>query len=460
MGDAATRGTGSAIERDWFYNRRKPEAVPQPMRLAKKLFAVLAILIVLVFALIGLLSMTRGSPVRHVMAVGDDRLPGVRDSLFFRTLELFAGVHIEPGNRVDVLANGATYRRLWEDIRSARQTLTVQMYFSKPGVVADTMAIYLAERARAKVRVLLLLDAFGSQGLAGKWVDSLKAAGVEVAWLRPLHWYTLDKATQRSHVRVVVADGKVGYTGGFGIADYWLGDGRSENEWRETNVRFEGPAVAQLQSTFAAGWAEATGELITGDLFFPPASFAEVGLVQAGVLHSMPTIGSTPAERFLALSISGARRTLYISNSYFVPDDDFRELLIRAAKRGVDVRILTAGDKTDIKTTLYAGRARYPELLKGGVRVFEYQPTMMHAKTFVVDGIWSTIGSLNFDNRSLVFNNESNLVSLDARVGRQLDSLFLQDLRYSKEITPADIARRPWHKRLLEWGANTLQRVL
>lgn len=429
------------------------------MRVAKRLLVVLSVLAVLAFALIGLLSVTRGSPVRHVMAVGD-QLPSVRDSVFFRTLELFASVHIEPGNRVDVLANGATYDRLWEDIRSARQTLTVQMYFSKPGAVADTVALYLADRARAKVRVLLLLDAFGSQGLAGDWVEQLRGTGVEVAWLRPLRWYTLHKAVQRSHVRVVVVDGKVGYTGGFGIADYWLGNGRSENQWRESNVRFEGPAVAQLQATFAAGWAEATGELITGDLFFPPASFAHAGPVQAGVLHSVPTIGSTPAERFLALSISGARRTLYISNSYFVPDDDFRELLIRAAKRGVDVRILTAGDETDVKTTLYAGRARYAELLNGGVRVFEYQPTMMHAKTFVVDGIWCTVGSLNFDNRSLVFNNESNLVSLDERVGAQLDSLFLEDLRYAKEITLQDIARRPWHQRLLEWGANTLQRVL
>jgi cardiolipin synthase len=255
-------------------------------------------------------------------------------------------------------------------------------------------------------------------------------------------------------------DGRVGYTGGFGLADYWLGSGHSENEWRESNVRFEGPAVAQLQATFASGWAEAAGELITGDLFFPPQAFAEVGPVRAALFHSVPTAGSTPAERFLALSISGARHTLYISNSYFVPDDDFRRLLVRAAKRGVDVRVLTAGDKSDVKTTLYAGRARYPELIKGGVRIYEYQPTMMHAKTFVIDGVWSTVGSLNFDNRSLVFNNESNLVTLDERVGATLDSLFADDLRYAKEIKLAEFDRRSWIEQLLEWGANTLQRLL
>ena len=355
------------------------------IRAIKRVFVGIGVLVVLAFALIGLLTVTRGSPVRRVMAVGDEQLPGVRDSLFIRTIELFAGMHIEPGNTLEVLANGATYPRLWHDLRSAQQTITVQMYFSKPGAVADSMAMYLAERARAKVRVLLLLDAFGSQGLTGDWVDNLRKAGVEVAWLRPLHWYTLHKAAQRSHVRVVVVDGRVGYTGGFGLADYWLGNGRAEDQWRESNARFEGPTVSQLQETFASGWAEATGQLITGDVFFPPQSFAQVGTVKAAVFHSVPTIGSTPAERFLALSISGARRTLYISNSYFVPDDDFRNLLVRAAKRGVDVRVLTAGDKSDVKTTVYAGRARYPELLKGGVRVYEYQPTMMHAKTFVID---------------------------------------------------------------------------
>ena len=196
-----------------------------------------------------------------------------------------------------------------------------------------------------------------------------KSAGVEVAWLRPLHWYSLHKAAQRSHVRVVVVDGRVGYTGGFGLADYWLGNGRTEDQWRESNARFEGPTVAQLQATFASGWAEATGELITGDRVLSAAVVrrSRHGRARACCTR-VPTIGSTPAERFLALSITGARRSLYISNSYFVPDDDFRELLISAAKRGVDVRVLTAGEKSDVKTTLYAGRARYPELLKGGVR--------------------------------------------------------------------------------------------
>ena len=174
-------------------------------RVLKRLAAVIGVLIVLAFALIGALTVTRGSPVRRVLSMNQEQLPGVRDSLFLRTLELFASMHVEPGNKLEVLANGATYPRLWEDIRSAKQAVTVQMYFSKPGAVADTMAKLLAEKARAKVRVLLLLDAFGSQGLRGEWADNLKRAGVEVAWLRPLHCYTLHKAAQRSHVRVCAA---------------------------------------------------------------------------------------------------------------------------------------------------------------------------------------------------------------------------------------------------------------
>src|SRR5215212_420354 len=419
-------------------------------------YTLLTVLIVLVlaFVLVGVLSITRGATVRTVIAEGDrEGPPQISDPLFPRTIELFTGTHIEPGNRVEILLNGeGTYPVLWKDIASAKKTLTVQMYYSQPGAVADTMGKYLAERARAGVRVLLLLDAFGSQPLTKEWIKGLGAAGVEVAWLRPLRWYTLHKATQRSHVRVVVVDGKVGYTGGFGLADYWLGDGRHDEQWRESNVRFAGPAVMALQAAFSSGWAEATGELITGPLFFPETGFQEIGATHAGLLYMSPTIGSTPAERFLALSISGARKTLYIANSYFVPDDDFRRLMIRAATRGVDVRVLTVSSKTDVKTTWYAGRDRYEELLSAGIKVYEYQPTMLHSKTIVVDGIWSSIGSMNFDNRSLAFNAESNVVVHDTAFGAGMDATFFEDLKYSKEITLDEFRKRSVWNRLLERG--------
>jgi cardiolipin synthase len=420
------------------------------------------VLIALILALIGVLSQTRDTPVKSVIAEGDrDGPPSVSDPLFANTIELFSRTHIDQGNKVDILLNGdGSYPPLWKDIASAQRTITVQLYFCQPGAVADTMAKYLSERARAKVRVLLLIDAFGGGPLKPEWVDSLKAAGVEFAWLRPLRWYTLHKAGNRSHVRAIVVDGRVGYTGGFGLADYWLGNGHQDGQWRETNARFEGPAVGALQAAFASGWAEATGELITGDMFFPKGSFSTEGNVHAGLMHSIPTIGSTPAERFFALSIAGARKTLYISNSYFVPGETFMQLLLSAARRGVDVRILAPNEKTDVKTTWYAGRTYYEKLLEGGVRIYEYSPTMMHSKTMVVDGIWSAIGSMNFDNRSIAFNDESTLVALDQTVGAQMDSVFLDDLKWSKEIKLETFRQRPLKGKILEWGAQKLRRIL
>ncbi len=432
------------------------------MPLIKYIAIAVGVLLALILALIGVFSVTRDAPVTSVIAEGDIKgPPEVSDPLFAHTIELFTKTHIESGNKVEILLNGdGSYPRLWKDLASAQQTLTVQLYFCQPGAVADTMAKYLSERARAKVRVLLLLDAFGAGTLKEEWIEDLKATGVEVVKLRPLTWYTLHKAAQRSHVRAIVIDGRVGYTGGFGLADYWLGDGHSEDQWRETNVRFEGPTVSSLQAAFAAAWAEATGELLTGDLFFPHGTFSTEGTVHAGLMHSTPTIGSTPAERFFALSIAGARRTLYITNSYFVPGENFMQLLLNAAKRGVDVRVLTVSGKTDVKSTWYAGRTYYEKLLAGGVRIYEYSPTMMHAKSLVADGIWSYVGSMNFDNRSITFNDESNLLMLDQGIGAQMDSIFLDDLKYSEEIKLETFKQRPLKGRLYEWGAQKLRRVL
>src|SRR4029079_729601 len=290
------------------------------MSILKYTLLTVVIVLLLAFVLVGVLSITRGATVRTVIAEGDrEGPPQVSDPLVPRSIELFTGTHIEPGNRVEILLNGeGTYPFLWKDIQSAKKTLTVQMYYSQPGAIADTMAKYLSERARAGVRVLLLLDAFGSQPLSKEWIKGLRDSGVEVSWLRPLRWYTLHKPTQGHHVRVVVVDGRVGYTGGFGLADYWLGDGRHDDQWRETNVRFEGPSVMGLQAAFAAAWAGCTGELISGDVFFPKKAFTDIdGGMHAGVFFSSPTTGSTPAERFIALSIASARKSLYVANSYF-----------------------------------------------------------------------------------------------------------------------------------------------
>ena len=421
------------------------------------------VIVLLAMVLIGVLSITHGTPVRTVISPGSsDRPPPVGDSLFGEAMELYTGTHFSRGNSVTLCLNGeGTYPRLWNDISSAKQTLTVQMYYSEPGKVADEMRDRLAERARAGVRVLVLLDAFGSGPLRKTdFVEKLRASGARVAWLRTIRWYTLNRAATRSHVRVVVIDGHIGYTGGFGLADYWQGDGHHLKQWRESNVRFEGPAVAALQAAFVAGWAEATGVLLTGNTFFPPAIFQPVGDKVAGLMYTIPAVGSTPAERFLALTIASAQKTLYITNSYFVPDAEFRTMLIQAVQRGVDVRVITAGDRSDVRTTVFAGRAYYDQLLRGGVHIYEYSPTMIHSKTIVADGLWSSVGSMNFDNRSMAFNNESNLNVLDAGFGAEMDSVFMDDLKYSKEIKLPEWDHRSLYEKTIEWGAEKLWRVL
>ena len=422
--------------------------------------AVLVALLV-VLAAAGALHVIRGTPVERVLAPGDaDGPPAVAHASFVPTLERLTGARLEPGNRVQILENGdATYPPLWRDLEGAARSVTVQMYYSKPGTVADRMAECLAGRAAAGVHVLLLLDAFGSKPLKGEWSRRLEDAGVQVAWLRPLRPGSLHTAMNRSHVRAVVVDGRVGYTGGFGLADYWLGGGRREGEWRETSVRVEGPAALQLQAAFAMAWAEATGTLLTGATFFPGPCTAPEG-VRGSLLYTTPSTGSTSAERFLALSVAAARERLYITNSYFTPDDDLRRALLQATARGVDVRVLTAGPKSDVKTTLYAGRSRYRELLGGGVRMYEYQPTMMHAKTMVADGAWCAAGAMNFDNRSLAHNDESTLVVLDAGLGSAMEAMFMRDLEYCREITLDAWERRGVATRVAERVARVLARVL
>ncbi len=402
-------------------------------------FTLLGIMLT-VLLLIGVLDVVRGTPIRRVLADekgGDSIAAG--EPFFREALELLTRTRLRPAHDVEIFMNGdETYSRLFAELRAAKSSITMQLYYCNKGEMADTVRDILVERAKAGVEIYFLYDSFGTS-LKKEFFDPLTAAGVRLGRFRPLSWRSMQKAQHRAHIRVIVIDGETGYTGGFGIDDKWYGDGRTKGQWRDTNVRFVGSAVRQLQATFTVCWAETTGHLLTGKLLFPDsnANEKENQPVLAGLLHASPTIGSTSAERLFALMITGARKQLYISNSYFVPDVAFRELMCAAAKRGVDVRILTVSSETDVKSTWYAGRARYESLLSSGVRIYEYQPAMMHAKTIMVDGLWSSVGSMNADNRSMSFNEESNLVVLDDEVASRMERLFMDDLEFSKEIVLA-----------------------
>ena len=418
---------------------------------------------VLVFALVGLPHVIRGPLVRNLVA-GQDGVVPVADSAFARVLNLMTGTGLTTGHDVTVLTRGdVTFTSLWHDLATAQRSITVQMYYVGPGRVLDSTVALLASRARAGVTVYFLYDAFGAQEIPAAVLDTLARSGVASAAFRPLRWYALDRANHRSHVRGFVIDGNIAYTGGFGLDDKWMETQQDPVAWRETNVRFTGPAVAQLQAAFVAKWAEATGELLArGRLLGPPMDWVanRSSGIDAALVYSPPLTGSTPAERTLALTIAAARRQLYITNAYFVPQADFVTLLTDAARRGVDVRILTNGPATDVQTTRLAGHRQYERLLRSGVRVWEYRPTTVHAKTITVDGILAAITTMNFDNRSLAYNNEVAFVARDSGVAAALDTAFLGDLRQSDEIVLDTFRRRSVVMRVREWIAGLLSRVL
>jgi cardiolipin synthase len=411
-------------------------------------------------ALVGLLSALKGTPVRAVKTFGGGECPPVHHPAFRDAMEMLIHAHLAPAHSVEIFINGdQTYPRVWDDLRAARDSITVQLYYCEPGRMADTFRDILIERAQAGVKILFLVDAFGS-ALKKDYMDALEAVGIDTCVFRPLKVWRANTIQHRSHARVICIDGNIGWTGGFGLADKWYGNGRDKDQWRDSNVRFTGPAVRQLQATFAACWGEAAGDLLIGPVLFPPPEPPGDYGVLAGMLHARPSVGSTDAERFYALSMECARERFYLTNSYFVPDADFRSMLCAAAKRGVDTRVLTVGPSTDIKSTLYAGRAQYEELLASGVRIYEYRDTMMHAKTLVMDGMWGAVGSMNADNRSMSFNEESMFMMLDTELGATLERQFHEDLAYADEILLPAFRKRSLLDRLKEHGAHQLRRVL
>jgi cardiolipin synthase len=410
-----------------------------------------------VLALIGFLDVVRGTPVRDVKPFAQDPLPAVDDAAFRDSMELLSKTALLENNSVEIFWNGdQTYPRLWEDLRAAKRSIVLQLYYNKDGRMAETLAGILIERARAGVRVLFLYDAFGTS-FKKEYLQRLRDAGVQAEAFRPFSLRALQKLQHRAHIRVICVDGEIGYTGGFGIDDKWFGNGRTKDQWRDSNVRFTGPAVDQLQTAFTACWAESSGELL---VFAPPKHRVPEKPIVAGLLHASPSIGSTEDERFFAYSICSAKKKLYITISYFVPDADFRRMICDAARRGVDTRVLTVSQETDVKSTWYAGRARYEELLRAGVRVFEYQPVMMHAKTLTVDGAWGAVGSMNADNRSLSLNEETVLMMCDRGAAQTLERQFLDDLGYSREIELNAFRQRGTWERLKEHVCYAFWRVL
>lgn len=443
------------------------------------------VILLLFFALVGAQVLLRGTPVDRVLDLDGLAASCRTDAPEFPTFAEFAAhTRLDPGVRVERLENGAVFARLWSDLRSARRSITILSYFAKPGRVAELLAEILMERARAGVAVFWVRDAVGSGPLSRVYFDRLRAAGIRVAVFRPVRWYKLDRAINRSHMRAVVIDGATGYTGGFGFDDNWLAAGNGEGEWRDCNVRVTGLAVGRLQSAFIAHWAEAANELLIDDRLLGPCAPVATNLANggatagelpadstsgpdggvvvrlAGIMTSSAHPGTTSAERLLALTVGAARETLHITNAYFVPDAEFIDMLCDASRRGVDVRVLTNGPHVDVPIARFAGRRRYEKLLRAGVRIYEYQPTVLHSKTVMADGVWCSIGTVNFDNRSLAFNDEVSALILDESFGAAMHATFLIDLERATEVRLETFLRRSAAEHVKERFADLIWRWL
>ena len=411
------------------------------------------------FALIGLQHTFRTSAL-HTAGGEHGPTPPASDPEFPRWIDRFTRASFDSGNQIEILRNGdETFPRLWADLTAAEHSIDFQTYYAESGQAAARTCAILAAKARAGVSVRVLYDPVGCRGLDGTYLEALRQGGAEVHVLRPLRISDLDRINHRVHSRVVVIDDGIGYTGDFGISDKWLGDGRTGGSWRSTNARFRGPALRQHSAVFETFWAEVTGNLIVEDGGF--ADSASSPGHHAGLLHSSPGVGSTAAERVWALTLAGARETCFIATGYFAPTATQVGSLAEAARRGVDVRILTASVRhTDAPPAYWAGRSCYDVLLQVGVRIYEYQPSMMHAKSWVVDGTWCSIGALNLDNRSVALNDEVALMVHDRELGTALSSMFMEDLAHSREVTRADLDRSRWTERARAWGARQINPLL
>jgi cardiolipin synthase A/B len=398
--------------------------------------------------------------IQVLRPLGQDSIPAVDSPQFRSVLAALTQTSMESGHRIDLLIDGpATMKRLDEDMRRAEHTIEVQNYYCEPGNVTDWFKTLVTERARAGVKVYFLRDGFGCESLTRGWLDSLREVGVEVATLRPVRWWAMHESMHRSHVRIVTIDGRIGYVGGFGLADKWI-DRDGEPRWRETAVRFTGPAVTQLAGAFAIGWVNATGHLITSAHISGEGPTANDSGSAAGVMFTQRAYGTPVPERFLALSLAGARKRVYIANSYFVPNRELRAWLVAAARRGVDVRVLAPSEKIDIPFTHWAGRSTYAELMRGGVRIYEYQPAMMHAKTMLIDETFVSVGSLNLDNLSLRINEEAVLQAQDRALADAMEVQFARDLEQSTEITLATLEQRSLYERAMTLLARLVRDLL
>ena len=386
-------------------------------------------------------------------------LYGVADPEFVRTMSVMLGPALVPGNRTRALVNGdEIFPEMLAAIRGARRSISFEMYIYWKGSVGEQFTAALEERARSGVKVHVIIDALGSQKIEKSVIGRLRDAGARVVLYNPVRWDTIARMNNRTHRKIMVIDGALGYTGGAGIGDEWSGDAQDAAHWRDTHFRLEGPAVAQMQAAFMENWIEVTGEVLHGPDYFPELRPAGGELAQFMV--SSPGGGGESAQLLYLMSIAAARRSIQLSAAYFVPDDNEVRQLVEAAARGVRVQIIVPGPITDTAAVRRASRSTWGELLRAGVEIYEYQPTFYHVKVMTVDGLWVTAGSTNFDTRSFSTNDEANLNVYDRAFAAAQERIFEQDLERSRRITLEQWERRPFSEKLWDHALGLLSSQL
>jgi cardiolipin synthase len=374
----------------------------------------------------------------------------VTDVAFRRSLGTF-GTAMTEGNAVQILNNGdEIFPAMLQAIHDARMSVDLETYIYKADRAGELFGRALTDAARRGVEVRLLVD--GKSALPSLFVERLRRAGVNVRIYNPIRPWTITKITRRTHRKILVVDGAVCFTGGAGIADEWLGNARNPREWREVQVRAAGPVAAQMQAIFSEDWTYTTGEILAGDRFYPPVPRA--GDLQAQAIKVARGDPSSMAKMLYFMAVQSAAASIHIQNAYFLPDRQMRQMLIQAARRGVDVRIMVPGRNSDVQLVRMASRFHYGTLLAAGVKIYEYNGTMLHSKTAIIDGVFSTIGSINFDALSMKQNAEENLVVYDHDFGARLEATFIKDLERCREVTYRGWSRRgfeQWLADLLSW---------
>ncbi len=387
------------------------------------------------------------------------RLYSTASPQFERALGSLLGPGIVGGNQVTELLNGdQIFPPILAAIKAAQKSVTFETYIYWSGDIGKAFADALSERARAGVPVHVLLDWVGSAKMEESYLSEMKAAGVLIEKFHKPHWYNLARLNNRTHRKLLVVDGQVGFTGGVGIAPEWTGNATDPQHWRDSHYLVRGPAVAQMQATFLDNWLRVTGKVLHGEAYFP--AIAPAGTQRAQMFSSSPSSGSESMQLMYHLAITAAERSIDLSVAYFVPDDLTRKLLMDALARGVRVRLVTPGEHTDTETVKAASRATWGELLQAGAEIYEYGPTMYHCKVMIVDQLLVSVGSTNFDNRSFRLNDEANLNVYDAAFAQRQTQVFEDDIRRSRRVTYEAWQDRPLrekvHETLTGWMRSQL----